>query len=576
MGKEEAGQGTGVVEATEKTEKTEDVGAATEPRTEDTSPMSTDSTPAAMSVNPPRSPTSSLPAPSPYSSLALCLASPVPPPSVSVKSVSPGLACIFPTQSSSAMSVTGSEPEDRRAEGPARRGGRGRVLLPARYKSPAGKGAKNGIKVLLPRDGQEEPKESEEDQVTEQGEVKQPPPLDMAVCKSPLRHAPPSPARPSSLPSLPSPNSPPTEGSPAQLPWSGSSSRYLSLPSLLSSMAATPKAQEEEQEVEEPKPSSMPRAQSTFLRELEAARREDKEQQELAKRAGKELQYGSDTDQEAGKEEEAVEKKAASSDSLEAEESAGILLLLEPAYPRRRGGRGRKPKPKKFLDNFLSDSEGDEDDPPYPLVAVKKKPPMKDRKKRDRFDEVIVSESEEVDDSKDELKTDDETTGDDKGAPTRLPTNLMPCAPPPGVHLRAPGVKGVVMSPSRPVAANTPSSLPAAITSSRPPAVNTPSNPLAASTHPRMVASTPPRIAASTPSRVDLSIFDLGGEEESGDMVDSVRKALEQQNASKGESVMESGEVKNKVKIKTFQRKKAVRTGMPGLAEQLEVGWITL
>ena len=55
-------------------------------------------------------------------------------------------------------------------------------------------------------------------------------------------------------------------------------------------------------------------------------------------------------------------------------------------------------------------------------------------------------------------------------------------------------------------------------------------------------------------------------------MVNSVRKALEQQNASKDESVVEAGEVKDKVKIKTFQRKKSMRTDMPGLAEQLKVG----
>ena len=59
-------------------------------------------------------------------------------------------------------------------------------------------------------------------------------------------------------------------------------------------------------------------------------------------------------------------------------------------------------------------------------------------------------------------------------------------------------------------------------------------------------------------------------------MVDSVRKALEQQNASKDESVVEAGEVKDKVKIKTFQRKKSMRTDMPGLAEQLKVGRSTL
>ena len=369
LGKERVGEfelaGLGAVteENNEGTKKTEDMGAVSEPRTEDTSPMNIDWTPAATSVDPPRSPTSSLPALSPYSSLLLCLASPFPSPAVSMKSDSPGLAGISPTQSPSATSVTESEPEDRRAERPAKRGDR---------------------------------------------------------------------------------------------------------------------------------------------------------------------------------------------------------------------GRGRKPKPKKFLDNFLSDSEGDEDDPPYPAVAVEKKPPMKAWKKCDLFDKVIVSKSEEVDDPKDELKTDDETTGDDKGAPTSLPTNLVPCALLPELHLRAPGVKGVLnklMSPSRPLAANTPS---------RPSAANKPSSPMAASTPPRMAASTPPRMAASTPPRVNLSIFDLGGREESGDMVDSVRKAMEQQNAFKDESVVESGEVKEKVKvkvkvkIKTFQRMKPVRMDMPGLAEQLKVGRITL
>ena len=75
--------------------------------------------------------------------------------------------------------------------------------------------------------------------------------------------------------------------------------------------------------------------------------------------------------------------------------------LKEPAYTRSQGGgRGRKPKPKKFPDNFLSESEGDSDDPPYSPVAVKKKTYVKARKKRDMFDEVIMSESEEEDDPK--------------------------------------------------------------------------------------------------------------------------------------------------------------------------------
>ena len=48
----------------------------------------------------------------------------------------------------------------------------------------------------------------------------------------------------------------------------------------------------------------------------------------------------------------------------------------------------------------MSESEGDEDDPPHPPVAVKKKTPVKARKKCDVVDEVIMSESEEVDDPK--------------------------------------------------------------------------------------------------------------------------------------------------------------------------------
>ena len=171
-------------------------------------------------------------------------------------------------------------------------------------------------------------------------------------------------------------------------------------------MPATPKAQEEEHE-HEPQPSSTkPRAPGTFLelqRKEQVARRENKEQQELGKRGGNELQEETtaETELEARKEKEAVEKKDASSDTTEAEEDARILSLLEPAYPRRQGdGRGRKPKPKKFQDNFVSESEGDEDDPPHSPVAVKKKTPVKARKKRDLFDEVTMSESEEVDDPK--------------------------------------------------------------------------------------------------------------------------------------------------------------------------------
>ena len=98
---EEAEQGGGALEGTEEMEKAENVVAVTEPRKEDTSPMSTDSTPSAMSVDPPRSrssslpatflpaPNTSLPAPSPYSSLPMCFASPIPPLAVSVMSVSP-------------------------------------------------------------------------------------------------------------------------------------------------------------------------------------------------------------------------------------------------------------------------------------------------------------------------------------------------------------------------------------------------------------------------------------------------------------------------------------------------------
>ena len=300
----------------------------------------------------------------------------------------------------------------------------------------------------------------------------------------------------------------------------------------------------------------------------ELASREDREQQDLAERAGKELQDGSDTDQEVRKEEEALEKKDASGYILEADESARILSLLEPA--RRKGGKDRKPKPKKFFDNFLSESEGDKDDPPYLPVAVRKKTPVKARKKRDMFNKVIVCESEEVvDDPKAELKTDKDIingvitktikkakqltqtkrergrpkktpdvkkipedkkikvgrknlkpsmfspagaeslptppspsyslpspslpysslpspslpsagrrvrlVSSAKSAPTRLSTNLVPCVSPPGVHLHAPGVKGVAMSLSRPLAASTPSHLPSAGPSYHPPAGNTPS-----------------------------------------------------------------------------------------------------
>ena len=63
------------------------------------------------------------------------------------------------------------------------------MLLLTRDKSPR-KASKEGLKVLLPRDGQEEPKESEEEQVTEQEVVKQAPPLDVGVFKSPLCPAP--------------------------------------------------------------------------------------------------------------------------------------------------------------------------------------------------------------------------------------------------------------------------------------------------------------------------------------------------------------------------------------------------
>ena len=103
---EEAEQGGGALEGTEEMEKAENVVAVTEPRKEDTSPMSTDSTPSAMSVDPPHSrssslpatflpaPNTSLPAPSPYSSLPMCFASPIPPLAVSVMSVSPDLAAI--------------------------------------------------------------------------------------------------------------------------------------------------------------------------------------------------------------------------------------------------------------------------------------------------------------------------------------------------------------------------------------------------------------------------------------------------------------------------------------------------
>ena len=393
IGKEEAGQGAGVVEVTEETEKTEDVGAETEPRTEDTSPMSTGWTPAAILVNPPRSATSSLCAST--SSLPLCLASPDPPPPVSVMSVSPGLAGISPTH-----------------------------------------------------------------KVVEKEEIKQAPPLDMSVFKSPLRPVPTSLVCPSFLPCLPPPSLPSlrpphTEDSPAKLPSPGSSIRYLSLPSLLCPTPATPKAQEVEHLYQGLALKLQRKEQQ------EAARRGDMDQQELAKRPGMELNFETTayTNLQARNEMGAVEKKAASSNTLETEESARIMSLLKPAM--RRGSRGRKPKPKKILVNFLSDTEGDEDDSPYPPVAVKKKTLVKAKKKCDMFDEVIISESEEVDDPTAELKG------------------------------------------------------------------------------------------------VNPYIFDSGWEEP-GDMMDSVRKALEQQNALKDElsdGVMESGESKEKVKIKTFQKR---------------------
>ena len=89
-------------------------------------------------------------------------------------------------------------------------------------------------------------------------------------------------------------------------------------------MPATPKAQEEEHE-HEPQPSSIkPGAPGTFLelqRKEQVARRENKEQQELGKRGGNELQEETtaETELEARKEKEAVEKKDASSDTTEAE-----------------------------------------------------------------------------------------------------------------------------------------------------------------------------------------------------------------------------------------------------------------
>ena len=88
-------------------------------------------------------------------------------------------------------------------------------------------------------------------------------------------------------------------------------------------------------------------------------------------------------------------------------------------------------------------------------------------------------------------------------------------APLPPVHkeeTHSVSVKGVVMSPSRPLAASTLSCRPAANMHCRHLTANMPSSPLA--------ASAPPRLAASTPSLVNPSISDLGGEE-SGDMVDS-------------------------------------------------------
>ena len=174
-----------------------------------------------------------------------------------------------------------------------------------------------------------------------------------------------------------------------------------------------------------------------------------------------------------------VEKTDTSSDTMKPKESARIMSLLEPAHPRRQGGgRGRKPTPKKVLFNFLSGSDEDSDDPPYHPVVGKKNTPVKARKKRDMFDEVIISESEDVDkEAIDDvisktLKTAKQSTLTKRGRgrpmntaeakktleikKSHLPTVLVPCGLPPRAHLQAPGGKGVVTSLSRPKAASTP------------------------------------------------------------------------------------------------------------------------
>ena len=105
---EEAEQGAGAGEGTNEMENTEDAGAGTEQQLVEASPISTSSSPGAISVDPPlyfclsitaptfsfpassSYPTTSPPYSSPYSSHPMSLASPIPTPVISVMSLSPG------------------------------------------------------------------------------------------------------------------------------------------------------------------------------------------------------------------------------------------------------------------------------------------------------------------------------------------------------------------------------------------------------------------------------------------------------------------------------------------------------
>ena len=102
--REEAEQGAGAGEGTKEMENTEDAGAGTEQQLVEASPISTSSSPGAISVDPPlyfclsiTAPAFSFPASSsyptpspPYSSHPMSLASSIPPPAISVMSLTPG------------------------------------------------------------------------------------------------------------------------------------------------------------------------------------------------------------------------------------------------------------------------------------------------------------------------------------------------------------------------------------------------------------------------------------------------------------------------------------------------------